>query len=75
MNIESSDYDGRTPLHLASANGHFEVVRYLLELGLDKTMKDRWNNTAYDDANKIRTGFIEAEKKIPYDNICRLLEQ
>ncbi len=75
VNIESSDYDGRTPLHLASANGHFEVVRYLLELGLDKTMKDRWDNTAYDDANKIRTGFIEAEKKIPYDNICRLLEQ
>ena len=75
VNLESSDYDGRTSLHLASANGHFEVVKYLLDLGLDKTMKDRWNNTAYDDANKIRTGFIEAEKKIPYDNICNLLEE
>ena len=26
-----SDFDGRTPLHLASAEGHFECVKFLLQ--------------------------------------------
>ena len=29
MNV--SDFDGRTPLHLAAAEGHFECVKFLLQ--------------------------------------------
>jgi ankyrin repeat protein len=32
-NINNYDYDGRTPLHLAAANGHFDSVKWLIENG------------------------------------------
>jgi len=38
----------RTPLHLASAEGHDHVVKYLLEKGA-KITKDRWKNTPLDE--------------------------
>lgn len=33
MNIEDSDYDGRTPLHLAASEGQLEIVEYLFDAG------------------------------------------
>jgi ankyrin repeat protein len=30
VNVNGKDYDGRTALHVASANGHFEAVQLLL---------------------------------------------
>ena len=73
VDLTSSDYDGRTSLHLAAANGHIETVKYLVERGVNKEMKDRWDNTPYDEANKIRTAIISPEEKSPYNKICRLL--
>lgn len=39
--LYQADYDGRTPFHLAAANGHIEVVRFLIEGGVDPNVKDR----------------------------------
>ncbi|XP_049533888.1 glutaminase liver isoform, mitochondrial isoform X1 [Anopheles darlingi] len=51
MDITLSDYDGRTALHLASAEGHFECVRFLLEhCGVPHNPKDRWGNRPVDEA-------------------------
>ncbi len=46
------DYDGRTPLHIASGHGHLKAVKILIENGADKDVKDLRGGTALDDAKK-----------------------
>jgi glutaminase len=46
----TADYDGRTPLHLAAAEGQPEVVRYLLAAGAGPQPVDRWGGTPLSDA-------------------------
>ncbi|KAL2081119.1 hypothetical protein ACEWY4_022972 [Coilia grayii] len=51
MDMEQRDYDSRTALHVAAAEGHIEVVRFLLEACKVNPMpKDRWGNTPMDEA-------------------------
>jgi len=51
MDITLSDYDGRTALHLAAAEGHYECVLFLLEhCHVPHNPKDRWGNTPFDEA-------------------------
>ena len=46
MDMTASDYDGRTALHLAAAEGHLMVVRMLLEqCHVPPQPKDRYENS------------------------------
>ena len=47
--LQAGDYDIRTPLHLASAEGQTEVVRYLLNNGV-QPIPDRWGGYPISDA-------------------------
>ena len=39
----ATDYDGRTALHLAAAEGHIDVVSFLMEkCKVDHSPKDRY---------------------------------
>ena len=37
-NLEIGDYDGRTPLHLAAAEGNIDVCKFLLKRGLNQNL-------------------------------------
>jgi len=43
--ISRGDYDNRTPLHLASEEGHMEAVKLLVESGANINATDRWGGT------------------------------
>ncbi|UJR07410.1 hypothetical protein I4U23_011696 [Adineta vaga] len=48
-----ADYDGRTPMHWAALNGYINVVKVLQQCGDNgRTHKDRWNNSAFDEAKR-----------------------
>ncbi|XP_018552176.1 glutaminase kidney isoform, mitochondrial isoform X6 [Lates calcarifer] len=51
MDMEQRDYDSRTALHVAAAEGHTEVVRFLLEAcKVNPVPRDRWGNTPMEEA-------------------------
>ncbi|CAI9538201.1 unnamed protein product [Staurois parvus] len=51
MDMEQKDYDSRTALHVAAAEGHLEVVKFLIKgCRVNPFMEDRWGNTALQDA-------------------------
>ncbi|KAM3608800.1 uncharacterized protein V6R79_004997 [Siganus canaliculatus] len=53
VDVNAVDYDGRSALHVAAAEGHAEVIRFLLEnAGADAGLKDRWGSSALQEARR-----------------------
>jgi len=48
--LSGADYDGRTALHLAAAEGRYEVAKYLLDQGVNVDPVDHRDGTPLDDA-------------------------
>ena len=41
VSVNTADYDGRTSLHLAASEGHYDIAKELLTAGADDKLKDR----------------------------------
>ncbi|EKX35587.1 hypothetical protein GUITHDRAFT_60413, partial [Guillardia theta CCMP2712] len=50
INVNESNYDLRTALHLAACEGHEDVVKYLLSKSADVNCRDRLGRTPLCDA-------------------------
>jgi ankyrin repeat protein len=62
LNPNSGDYDSRTPLHLAAAEGHDKAVQYLLSKGADVNILDRWGTTPLQDA--VTQGHVSVAEQL-----------
>lgn len=52
VDLNKGDYDNRTPLHVGSGAGHFEIVKFLIEVAkVHVSPVDRWGATPLCDAN------------------------
>jgi ankyrin repeat protein len=72
IQVNASDYDKRTAVHIAAAEGNVAAIKVLVEFGADLAVKDRWNNTVDDEALSANAGqlidylkTLEEESKKP----------
>ena len=70
--MNQADYDGRTALHLAAAEGHRDVVRFLLkECHVLPTPVDRFGGKPIDDAANVgRQDIVEMLEKYTKGESC-----
>lgn len=50
--LDITDVNGNSALHLAAYGGHIEIVNYLLNRGCDSTLINRWGLTAEQEGSK-----------------------
>jgi len=58
IQVNASDYDKRTAAHIAASESNCLALKILVEAGADLNMRDRWGNTAEDEAKRARASAV-----------------
>ena len=61
-------------MHLASAEGNLEIIKFLIENGCNINAKDRWGNTALSEAELVLKKNIDVNTNNKFTNIINILE-
>ena len=61
FDINNSDYDGRTPLHIATEENNTKCVQLLLKHKANPSLQDRWGNNCIN--NSLCTEMISIENQ------------
>jgi ankyrin repeat protein len=69
MDVNASDHEGNTPLHLAASRGDNETIQFLVSKGADVMRVNREGNTTVDMANG------PVQRTQPYPETIKLLER
>ena len=57
ISVNAGDYDKRTAIHIAAAEGNVTALKVMVEEGkADLNVRDRWNNSAMDEAKRTKSG-------------------
>ncbi|ESR34327.1 hypothetical protein CICLE_v10005583mg [Citrus x clementina] len=54
--LNKTNYDGRSPLHLATSRGYEDITLFLIQKGVDTNIKDKFGNTPLLEAIKLKKG-------------------
>jgi ankyrin repeat protein len=54
IQANASDYDNRTPAHIAAAEGNLAALKVLVEYGADLALQDRWKTSVVDEAKRVK---------------------
>jgi len=60
LDVNATDYDRRTALHIAASDGQINVVELLINRRAEVNKKDRWGHTALREAERGGYGDIKA---------------
>lgn len=58
IQVNASDYDKRTAVHIAASEGNTAAFKILAEAGADLSVRDRWGNTVRSEAERSKSGQI-----------------
>lgn len=64
IDINKSDYDRRTPLHVACSEGNEHLIKLFVEHGSDINFQDRWLHTPKDDLLRYMDEHPQNKEKI-----------